>query len=95
MKTYNTKIAVFFIVLNIENFYPSISLPLFHNASQFSKKHCDIPDNDNLFLMHARNTFLFSDGEPWFKKNSDENFDVSMNCYDGVEICKLIGTYLL
>ena len=45
--------------------------------------------------MHARNTLLLSNGEPWVKKDGDENFDVPIDCYDMVEICKLIGTYLL
>ena len=45
--------------------------------------------------MHARNTFLFSNREKWFKKDGKENFDVPMGCYDWAKICKLIGTYLL
>ena len=35
-----------FIVFDIENFYPSISLTLFNNAIQFAKEICEIPDND-------------------------------------------------
>ena len=45
--------------------------------------------------MYAKNTLLFSNGEPWVKKDGDRNFDVPMGCYDGAEICELIGTYLL
>ena len=38
---------------------------------------------------------MFSNGEPWVKNHGDENFDVPMGCYDGTEICELIGAYLL
>ena len=29
------------------------------------------------------------------KKSREENFDVSMDCYDGAEVCELVGTYIL
>ena len=45
--------------------------------------------------MHTRNTLLFSNGEPWIKKNGDEEFDEPMGFYDEVEICELICTYLI
>ena len=45
--------------------------------------------------MYAGNTFLFSNGEPWVRKDGDKNFDVVMDCYDRAEICELIGTYLI
>ena len=45
--------------------------------------------------MYAGNTILFSNGEPWVRKDGDKNFDVIMDYYDRAEICELIGTYLL
>ena len=68
---------------------------MFNNAIQFAKEICDILDNDFSIIMYAKNTLLFSNGEPWVKKDGDRNFDVPMGCYDGAEICELIGTYLL
>ena len=68
---------------------------MFNNAIQFAKEICDILDNDISIIMYAKNTLLFSNGEPWVKKDGDRNFDVPMGCYDGAEICELIGTYLL
>ena len=38
---------------------------------------------------------LFSDGEPWVKKDDEDDFDIPMGCYDGAEMCELVGTYLL
>ena len=68
---------------------------MFNNAIQFAKEICDILDNDSSIIMYAKNTLLFSNGEPWVKKDGDRNFDVPMGCYDGAEICEVIGTYLL
>ena len=28
------------------------------------------------------------------KKTEEENFDVPMGCYDGAEVCELMGTYI-
>ena len=62
---------------------------------EFVKEICDISDSKFSIIMHSRNVLLFSNGRPCVKKGSDEDFDVPMECYDGTEICKLIGTYLL
>ena len=45
--------------------------------------------------MQSRKTLLFSDGEPWVKKDDEDDFDVPVGCYNGAEVCKLVGTYLL
>ena len=84
-----------FIVFDIENFYPSISLTLFNNAIQFAKEICEIPDNDLSIIMHSRKTLLFNNGEPWIKKGDEETFEKSVGCLDGAEVCELAGTYLL
>ena len=44
--------------------------------------------------MQSRKTLLFSDGEPWVKKDDKDDFDVPMGCYNGAKVCKLVGTYL-
>ena len=45
--------------------------------------------------MHSRQTLLFYDKQPWAKKTETENFDVPMGCYDGAEVCELVGCYIL
>ena len=44
--------------------------------------------------MQARRT-LFNDGELWVKKTGNEEFDVPMGCFDGAEICELVGIFNL
>ena len=70
-KNIQNKNNFLFIVFEIENFYPSISLTSFNSTIQFAKEISDIPDNDISIIIHARNTFLFSNGEPWVKKDGD------------------------
>ena len=48
-----------------------------------------------LIIMQSRKTILFHNQEPWVKREGDEDFDVPMGCYDGVEVCKLVGSHLL
>ena len=38
---------------------------------------------------------MYSAGQPWIKKTSDNHFDVTMGSYDGAETCELVGAYLL
>ena len=44
--------------------------------------------------MNARKPFLFSNSEPWIKKNIFQ-FDVTMGAYDGAEVCELVGLFIL
>ena len=44
--------------------------------------------------MQARKTLLFRGTTPWIKKSGEEDFDVPMACFDGAEICELVGTYI-
>ena len=37
---------------------------------------------------------LFGQGKEWVKKGTDL-FDVPMGCYDGAEVCLLVGAYAL
>ena len=45
--------------------------------------------------MHSKKIFLFQNCEPWVKKDGNEDFDVPMECYDGAEICELVGCFIL
>ena len=83
------------MVFDIESFYPSISEDLFIEAIQFSKQITEIPDRDRNLTMQARKTLLLNEGIPWVKKDGNEDFDVPMGCFDGAEVCELVGSYIL
>ena len=38
---------------------------------------------------------LFNSKEPWLKKSGNEEFGVSIGCYDGANVCKLVGVFIL
>ena len=38
---------------------------------------------------------MFFEGETWVRKSCNEDFDVPMGCFDGAEVCELVGTYIL
>ena len=45
--------------------------------------------------MQSRQTLLFYGKQAWVKKTGTENFDVAIGCYDGAEVCELVGSSLL
>ena len=46
-------------------------------------------------LDESRRTLLFNNKEPWLKNSGNEEFDVPMGCFDGAEVCEVIGVYIL
>ena len=84
-----------FIQFDVENFCPSISLTLFNNAIQYACEITEITNHDISIIKHSRKTLLFNNNQPWQKKSGDPDFDVPMGCYDGAEVCELVGIYIL
>ena len=84
-----------FMIFDIESFYPSISEDLFIKAIQFARQITEITDEDMNLIIQARKTLLFNKGIPWVKKEGNEDFDVPMGCFDGAEVCELVGSYIL
>ena len=84
-----------FIVFDIESFYPSISHELFHKAINFVKTIRDITDKDISTITQSRGTLLFNSKETWLKKAGNEELDVSLGCFDGAEVCELVGVFIL
>ena len=46
-------------------------------------------------IFHCRSSLLFHDNEPWIKKDSNGDCDVTMESYDGAEVCELAGLFML
>ena len=45
--------------------------------------------------MQSRKTLLFQNSQAWVKKLGNENIDVPMSYYDGAEVCKLVGSFMV
>ena len=78
----------------MENFHSSISSNLFKELIESARQFIHISDDDLSIIMQARKTLLFEGTTLWIKKSGDEDFDVTVGCFDGPEICKLVGTYI-
>ena len=94
-KNIHNKRNASFFVFDIKSFYLLISLNLLEDAINFAKTVCNISGQDIAIIIQARRTLLFNNGEPWVKKVGNEEFDISVGCFDGAEICELVGIYNL
>ena len=83
-----------FVNFDVENFYPSISIDLFTDAISYAKTITNIDDDQLSIIMQPREPLLFNNNQPWVKKTGEENFDVPIGCYNGAEVCELMGTYI-
>ena len=75
------------------SFYPPINENLFIKAIRFAKQMTEISDEDINLIMQARKT-LFNEGIPWVKKEGNEDFDVTMGCFNEAKVCELAQTYI-
>ena len=84
-----------FIQLDIAELYPSISGEILYNAILFAQQYIDIPEKDWRIIKHCRKSLLYNDNKPWKKKHTRSCSDVTMDSFDGVEICELVGIHML
>ena len=80
--------------LDIVEFYQSITLELLMKSLTHARKYTEIDESIIKIIMNARKAILFSNSEPWVKRDN-EDFDVTMGAYDGAEVCELVGLFLL
>ena len=64
-------------------------------ALSWASNLADISDEDISIIKHARKSLLSNHGKPWIKNNNSNLFDVTMGSYDEVEICELVGLFIL
>ena len=83
-----------FTMFDVKDFYPSISENLLKEALDFARLHTTVSSGDVDVILHARKSLLFNEDHVWIKKNGGL-FDVTMGAFDGVEICELVGIYML
>ena len=80
-------------MFDIKDFYSFIKEGLLMQALEFAKQHMTIKSKDRETIFHASKSLLYNEGKPWIKKQSN-NFDVTMESYDGFEVCELIGFFM-
>ena len=80
---------------DIEEFYPLISKELLLKAITYAKTSVNISDEETNTIMHSRKSLLFNNTDILIKENGDPDFGVTMGSFDGAELCKLVGLYIL
>ena len=81
-------------MFDIKDFYLSIQEELLNKGLRFAQEYTDITSNDTEIIYHAQKSLLFDEKYTLMKKQSGL-FDVTTGSYDSVEVCKLVGTYML
>ena len=51
--------------------------------------------SDKAIIRDSRKALLFRNNQLWDNKSGDSDFDVPMGCYDGAEVCELVGIFIL
>ena len=94
-KSVNNKPNHMFLSFDIVDFYPSITEELLDKVISWAKTITSISDDHVAVIKHARKSLLFHQNKTWVKRNNDTMFDVTMDSYDGAEICELVGLFIL
>ena len=94
-KNIKNKKKCVFMQFDIEKFYASISKELLLKAITYAKTLVNISGEERNTITHSRKSLVFNDTDIWIKKNVDQDFDVTMGSFDGAELFKLVGLYIL
>lgn len=69
------------LLIDIANYYLSISVQLFDQLLIFTKKRLLMLVRESSLITQAYNEFLFNVCKHWFKVIGKEDTDVSMECF--------------
>ena len=64
-------------------------------AIEHAQLYTSITKQERDIILHAKKSLLLSKNKPWEKTINESLFDITMGSYDGAEICKLVGLYVL
>ena len=81
------------ILIDLVDYYPSITEDLFNKAITFAENITSISTLEKDLLLNARKSVLYHDDAVWTKTSG--LFDVTMGSYDGAQITDLVGLMLL
>jgi hypothetical protein len=83
-----------FINWDIDNLYTCITPTILGQSLDWASQYVDITAQQRKIIMQSCESFLFFTNQAWVKKG-DINFDVGMGAYHGVQICELIGFFMM
>ena len=83
-----------FLILDVCEYYPSITKKLLNDALNWASQIAEIKDEEKKIMLSSKKSLLFKDGSA-FRKKSGGDFDVTMGSYDGAETSDIVGLFLL
>ena len=83
-----------FVIFDVVNYYPSITLKLLLDALKWASQFVEFTDEEIEIITETKKSLLYMNGEPWTKKG-ENNFDVAQGGLDSAEVCDLVGLFLL
>ena len=90
-----TKKPCNFNKFDISKFYPSISTELLKKAVNFARRIIVKEDKRIKIIAPTKKSFLFQASNAWVKKEGTLFLNLSMEIYDGEEVCELVVLNLL
>ena len=83
-----------FIILDVCEYYPSISKKLLNDAVNWASQIVEITSEEKEIILSSKKSFLYKDGVAYRKKTGND-FDVTMGSFDGAETSDIVGLFLL
>ena len=83
-----------FLVLDVVEYYPSITEKLLKDALDWASTIVEITEQQKKIIISANKSLLYKDNVPYKKKESGY-FDVTMGGYPGAENSDIVGLFLL
>ena len=93
-KSIENEIAYKFFKFDIVVLYPFIRENLLNIALQFAEEYAHIDPEQLSMIKHCRKFTLYEECKCRVKKKNAV-FNVAMWSYDGAEVCKLLGLFLI
>ena len=83
-----------FIILDVCEYYPSITKKLLNDALAWASQIVHITDEEKNIILSSKKSLLYKDGSA-FRKKSGGDFEVTMGSFDGAETSDIVGLFLL
>ena len=83
------------IQLDIDSYYPSITIGLLNKSLIFAMKNSDLDRREVDVIKTARRTVINYKNKHWTRKDRPDEMDITMGARDSAEITDLVGIYLL
>ena len=93
-KQLKNKKGFVFIIFDIVNYYPNITVELLTKALKWAELFVDISEQEKNIILQSRKNFLFKNGEYWVKRK-DSEFDVTQGGFDAAEVADIVGLFML